>query len=39
MATIKLTPNVKEFLNLLNSEKIDYLLIGSSSTHVLRGAE
>lgn len=28
MATIKLTLDFKEFLNLLNSEKIDYLLIG-----------
>jgi hypothetical protein len=28
MATIKLTQDFKEFLNLLNSEKIEYLLIG-----------
>ncbi len=28
MATIKLTPDFKEFLRLLNSEKIEYLLIG-----------
>lgn len=28
MATIKLTPDFKEFLQLLNSEKIEYLLIG-----------
>lgn len=28
MATIKLTPDFKEFLQLLNSEKTEYLLIG-----------
>ena len=28
MATIKLTQDFKEFLQLLNSEKIEYLLIG-----------
>ncbi len=28
MATIKLTQDFKEFLNLLNSEQIEYLLIG-----------
>lgn len=28
MATIKLTPDFREFLQLLNSEKIEYLLIG-----------
>jgi predicted nucleotidyltransferase len=28
MATIRLTPEFKEFLKLLNSEKIEYLLIG-----------
>src|SRR5215210_4907815 len=28
MATVKLTSDFKEFLNLLNSEKIEYLLIG-----------
>ena len=28
MATVRLTSDFKEFLNLLNSEKIEYLLIG-----------
>ena len=28
MATIKLTPDFKEFLQLLNSQKIEYMLIG-----------
>lgn len=28
MATIKLTPDFKEFLRLLNSEQNEYLLIG-----------
>lgn len=28
MATIKLTPDFKEFLKLLNSEKVEWLLIG-----------
>ena len=28
METIKLTQDLKEFLSLLNSEKIEYLLIG-----------
>jgi len=28
MATIQLPPDFKEFLQLLNSEKVEYLLVG-----------
>lgn len=34
MATIKLTPDFREFLQLLNSEKIDYLLVGGYAVGV-----